>query len=117
MRTISYNAFEISELSEAGKQLAYQHWLSNSTHYEEDYSDLKNSLEAFCKVFNLTRAEYNIGYPGTYISFKFKNEEPEVEGQRLRTWIWNNYKSEIFNGKYYGKLRRKENGKTEHIKR
>jgi len=101
MRQKTISVYSFNELSGEAK-------LNAMAKYMPDYfwsSDNEKSLREFEKTFPIKIKNYEYGYR-KYISFDFTESE-EVEsltGFRLSKYIWNNYGSVLFKGKYYGKL-------------
>jgi len=112
MRTITEHIFTIKELSDKSKEKAYNNWLSN-----EPYSwnnENKDSLIAFCEIFPIKIKDWSYGGGRDHISAEFQHDRvashfcyyedyEELSGQRLATYIWNNYRKELYMGRYYSK--------------
>ena len=56
----------------------------------------RNSLDAFAKIAPLSIGEWNVGYPGTYVSFTMDEDDnygngiEELSGVRAWKWLVNN---------------------------
>lgn len=104
-RTVRLKVYKFNELSAAAKQKAMDNYLAH-----EDFSwiteDANESLEKFISFIGISRVEVDYhNYGNTSCSFRdIDDNVTELQGQRLATYIWNNYRSYIFKGKYYGKL-------------
>ena len=78
MRTIEIKVYTFSELSETSKQKA----IEDHRPTENAWAGVNvNSLKEFEKLFN--------------------SPDYDIQGQRLATWFWNNYKSELYKPKQY----------------
>jgi hypothetical protein len=107
MKSVEVQLFEFSELSNSAKEKALADYVSLGGYF--DISEAKDSLEAFAGIFPIKLHDWNYGWGGTYINFDFAiddwcsygNEIAELSGWRLATYIWNNYKNDIYKGKYY----------------
>jgi hypothetical protein len=101
MRTKTIKIFKLSELSEKAKETAHENWLRN---WENTWADEnRETLEAFAKVFPVTITDWSYGGRGEGVGFRMDVDEEveELRGQRLANYIWNNYRNELFKGKYY----------------
>jgi hypothetical protein len=103
-RTIRTKIYKFDELSKDAQQKAVEWYLDG-----EDFSwiidDASETLDKFCEIFDISYR--NFDYCETYrssYSFNLDDNILELSGQRLATYIWNNYRSQIYKGKYYGKL-------------
>jgi len=113
MRTIEVNLYKLDELSEKAKEEARFNWLSAG---DSDMSseDNRRTLGAFQSVMpvSVKRWEYG-GTPG-HVRWEFDNgvseQVQELRGQRLATYLWNNYKRHLFSGRYYSKSYQKPDG-------
>ncbi len=114
MKTIQVNIYTFSELSEDAKQRAIETWRNDTQEYAWQ-DENKESMEAFARVFPIAVTEWSYGGRGEGVYFRFETERDEIEelsGQRLAIYLWNNYRRELYKGKYYGRLSlRDKNGK------
>ena len=102
MRTVRIRLYKIYELKEPAKKKAIE-WYRN-TNTEIFWADEnEGSMKAFVDVFpiNVTRWGYGDRNEGVIYRFTCDNEIIELKGQRLATYIWNNYRTEIYSRKYY----------------
>ncbi len=106
-KTETFTLYKLEELSEAAKENAL-HQLRD----DEDFfaTDNRNTLDAFEKIFPITVKDWEYGYHN-HIGFTFDAEEEisELSGIRLMAYIYNNYFSDLWRGKWYyknGKERR-----------
>lgn len=116
MKTVQIKIYQFSELSTEAKAKAINKWLEIGGP-EWIISDAHASFEKFAKIFGVKN--WSIDYTsGSRSSWKIDEPEnaEELSGQRLATYIWNNYRTDIFRGKYYGKLVNSPAG-LRHVKR
>lgn len=105
METKTINIFTFDELTEEAKEKAIEKFRSNDDYFWDD--DNRKVLDEFEKNFPVNIGTWEYGYH-KYINFtmeSFENDEQVLEftGQRLATWLWNNYKDVLYKGKYYSK--------------
>jgi len=98
MRTIRIKAYKFNELSEEAKQYAINKY-RNQTVQNNDYAWQGENIEtvkSFCKIFPV---ELNRRAEG----FIFTGEDriADLTGHRLATYLWNNYRPEIYRPKQY----------------
>lgn len=100
MREVTIQIFKASELNESAKDTAYYNWLESYDYPWE--RENKNTLEAFERIFPISA---NASYDQTSHHVRFEFEEDEcienLSGLRLAKYLWNNYKHELFKGRYY----------------
>lgn len=116
MKTIEVNIYEFSELSDKAKSNAkYNH----DIHYGYDGSDNEDTCTVFEKHFPVHVKTFEYGGCHPYVKWEFTESEEiaSLKGFRLATYLWNNYKTSLYHGKYYGKTRRDSQGKFVHKKR
>ena len=95
MQTIT--AYTFDELSEQAKQRVINRKrknLDSSSYYDEAYQ----SVKAFHNIFGTkewTRSWLNVR------TGHLDDTLLEMRGQRAANYIWNNYKTDLFKGKYY----------------
>src|SRR5687767_11788369 len=100
MRTIRTKIYKFSELENKAKQTAIQNFReSNDLSYI--YSEANDSRIKFCEIFPVTLERSNYGHA---YRFSIEDNVMNLRGQRLATYIYNNYYSQISEGKYYGRL-------------
>lgn len=101
MKTKTLNVYSFDELNDEAKQNAIEHFRNNEDHsFIAD--EATDTLNKFCDIFNIKW--YSFDYCEMYRSeWKFNIEENvlELSGQRLATYLWNNFRRELFKGKYY----------------
>lgn len=103
MRTIKItkNIYKFSELSSEAKHNAIQKYRDSNPDLSWQDENM-DSLKKFAEIFpiKLTKAFY--GDRGEGVSYYFDcNYVENLCGQRLATFIWNNYSNEIYSQKYY----------------
>lgn len=110
MRQVTKNIYKFNELSEEGQQKAIEKW--RETNWETgDYawqSENRESMETFADIFPIKVTSWEYGGRGEGVNFHFTSDEDAIEklsGQRLATYLWNNYRDELYSKKYYGTLR------------
>ena len=100
MKTETITLYSYDELSDKAKDVARDWFLSDS---HDDFSEAIDSLHAFEKVFPIKVKDWNYGWGGQWVSFSFLGNDDIVTlcGWRLATYIWNNYRNDIYKGKYF----------------
>ena len=91
MQEIKVNVYSLNELDEWAKNRAHEKYLN---HLYIDTSEFTDTIEAFEKVFPIKRV-------GDFFNPAYEDKVGELEGARLMSYIWNNYKTALFKGKYY----------------
>ncbi len=102
MRTIRTKVYQFSELSEQAKQKAIENYRNSNT--EIFWADEnRESLKEFAKLFPIIVTDWSYGGRGEGVSFRFTEcgEIENLTGQRLATYLWNNYNVDIYSKKYY----------------
>jgi len=107
MKTVNVKLklFSVKELSDEAREKAYQEY-ANSCFYPWN-DDNENSLNAFANVFPVKIKNFEYGYRND-ISWNFteSDEIQELSGQRLATYLWNNYRDTIYQRKYKTSFKR-----------
>lgn len=103
MREITMKVYSVEELSEKALSRAYDDWCMNS-----DYpwgEENEKTLLVFERIFPVEVTDWQYGGYYKYVRFHMtcEDEVAELEGFRLAKYIWNNYRHDIYNGKYYSK--------------
>lgn len=106
MRTVSLKLYKFEELGEEAKEKAIKHYRNNDTEIAWA-SENRDTMEKFAEIFPIKVTHWEYGGRGEGVSFHFTCDDTieELSGQRLATYIWNNYKSDLFKGKYYRHLK------------
>jgi len=102
MKTITVNLYEFNELSDEAKENAINHFRDKNTDYSWFVEEANDTFEKFAKIFNIDWR--NIYYCEPYRNdYKLDLDDNiiNLSGHRLAKYIWNNYKRDLFKGKYY----------------
>lgn len=104
MKTKEITLYTYDELSDSAKEHARYDFISSEPFNDDE---LRSSLDAFESVFPIKIGKWEYGGCTPWIDFTFTADETieELSGWRLATYIWNNYKDDIYKGKYYSKMR------------
>jgi hypothetical protein len=99
-RTICKTVYKFDELSDKAKEKALE-WARTSLDYGRS-DENADTLKAFCDIFPVKVKSWEYGW-GTNISYSLTcdDEVENLSGIRLAKYIWNNYKADIYKGKYY----------------
>lgn len=100
MRTETINIYSFDELSEEAKQKA----IENNRPEEIFWADEnRQSMEAFADLFPIKVTNWSYGNQGEGVDFYFtcEDEIENLSGQRLATYIWNNYRKDLYTYKQY----------------
>lgn len=103
MRKIEIKVFSINELSEDAQEKAYQKWIE---HFDYVWAgENKDTLDEFEKLFPVEVTNWSYDTCDYNIRFRMTcdDEIAELRGQRLATYIVNNYYNSLYKGKYYSK--------------
>jgi len=103
MRIKKIKLYKFNELSEEAKEEAIENY-RNTDHYYYNGDDNRASLAAFENIFPIKIGGWSYGGASDDdISFTMQCDDniAELSGQRLATYIWNNYRNQIYKGKYY----------------
>lgn len=101
MRTIRIKLYKFSELSKDAKQKAIEDFRNNET-FDFIYNEAFETVKKFAEIFSIKIRDFD--FQETYRSrytFEMLDNVLELSGQRLATYIWNNFKTDLFKGKYY----------------
>lgn len=101
MRIAYIKVYSFDELSKEAKENA----ISNTREITDTWAWEKENtktLQAFEDVFPVKVAEFEYD-AGCYVHFIFKEKDTieNLSGQRLATYLWNNYKDRLYKGKFY----------------
>ncbi len=104
MRIIELKLLKFNELSDEAKQTAIENYRNKG--YEPAWTEEnRQTLEAFEEVFPIQISKWSYGGRGEGVIYSIVGDHIEdVSGQRLATYLWNNYRRDLFKGKYYGHL-------------
>jgi len=106
MKEITIKAYEVTELSDKAKEKAYYKWLEHHEYFWS--SENEASLRAFEDIFPIKISGWSYGGQGSYVSWDMHTDHDidELSGQRLATYLWNNYRNVIFQRKYLKSFRK-----------
>ena len=102
MKTIEIKLYKFSELSEKAKETAIENWRANNSGDYWFLDEANATFEKFAKIFPIEWEEidYEQPYRNRY-RVAASDEVKALSGIRLMTYLWNNYKNDLFKGKYY----------------
>lgn len=103
MRTVEKTVYALGDLSERAQERAHSNWAEH-----DDYSwsgEAIGTLKKFAELHGITIRDWEFGYRAAPVRFDSNVSEDVAEftGFRLAKWIWNNWKHELYVGKYYSK--------------
>jgi len=106
MRTITTTVYKFNELSDEAKDNAIENYRNSDKEYFW-LDENRETMEKFAKLFPIEVTNWSYGGRGEGVSFTSSMDGAieELTGQRLATYLWNNYKRDLFKGKYYSKQR------------
>jgi len=101
MKTITVNLYQFSELSEEAKENAINYFQNKEGDFFWITDEAGNSFEKFADIFNITNwaIDYCEPYRNNY-RINLDDDIKNLSGQRLATYIYNNYKKDLFKKKY-----------------
>lgn len=102
MKTKTINIYSFSELSDKAKEYAIDEY-RNRMHEYFWADENRETLEKFAEIFPIKVTYWSYGDRGEGVNFHFtdNNNLEELSGIRLAAFIWNNYRGDIFKGRYY----------------
>jgi hypothetical protein len=100
MQLIVTPVYELNELSHEAKNKAYIDFY-NSEQYDFEFYDIQQTLYAFCDIFDIDIKEFDFTNSiSVYYNIRIGHDILEMKGKRLISYLWNNYKNNLFKGKY-----------------
>lgn len=113
MRTEQVNIYLYSELSDEAKEKARDWYLDG-----EDFSwiteEARETLDKFCEIFPVEWERIDWECPAhSYWKIRIPEYAEELTGQRLATYIYNNYAQYIFKPKLYYKNKKERYSKIQ----
>jgi len=105
MRTIQTKVYSFSELSEDAKETAINEFRSKGIETGFIYDDAYQSVKKFHTIFGTKEGHRSWLYVQTS---HIDDCILELTGLRLQKYIWNNYKQDLFKGKYYSLWSKKD---------
>ncbi len=99
MRTVRIKVLKFDELTEQAKQKAISDFRNKGIETDYIYDDAYASVKKFHEIFPTKEGsrswlDIQTGHIDDVIL--------ELKGLRLQKYLWNNFKNEIFKGKYFG---------------
>lgn len=92
MRSITFDVFKFSELSDDAKKAAIVN-VRDSLNHDFVCSEYKASLDAFCNDLGIEINNWSYGLDGCNVDYSLDNVTGDrISGARLYTWIMNNVK-------------------------
>lgn len=99
MRTVEIKVYKFNELSDQAKKEAINKQVEQvDTSYI--YDDARNTVEAFCKAFNVSTYDSFLEPRTSHVDDNIL----ELSGNKLRKHLYNYHFSDLYKGKYYGRL-------------
>jgi hypothetical protein len=112
MRTITKTVYTFDELSDEAKENAY-----NNDHINHDFAwddAYRETLNRFCKIFDIKMHNWEVDYGGGNYDFEYMGDNDvfnDMTAARFSKWIYNNFYTQIVEGKYYSTKGKWINGK------
>jgi hypothetical protein len=103
---VKTEVFKFEELTEEGKEKAIQNWREDTSEYFWQ-DENKAGLDEFESAFPISVKEWEYSpysHSSTIFDLKVDGDIEELTGLRLAKWVINNHWSDLYSGKYYGKL-------------
>jgi len=103
MRAIQVMLYSLEELDEAGQEKAFNDYCSENDYYNND--DNEKTLDAFTNIIPIEINDFEYGNYRPYVNFNLDVEDyiEDLKGQRLATYIYNNYYDSFITGKIFYK--------------
>jgi len=106
MKTVQVTLFNVNELDESAKELAYQKFCNSEEYFWTEEN--KDTLYKFEEIFPIKIKNWEYGFCNSYINFKFdayynEDEIKELSGVRLLKYIINNYYDFLYSAKTFTK--------------
>ena len=99
--TICIEAYEYDELSDSAKETALDNLSQMFDFWGDDH---KAVLDAFVEIFPVTVKDWEYGNRcNMSFTLDVYDDIAELSGIRLLKYLWNNYKNDLYKGKYYAK--------------
>lgn len=101
MRTVRTKIYKFDELEDRAKAKAISDFRNKGIDTDYIYDEAHNSVEKFHEIFHTKEGSRSwLDVQTGHID----DNIVELRGLRLQKYLWNNFKNEIFKGKYYGEL-------------
>ena len=102
MKTIKIQIYSFDELPEEAKQTAIENQQEANQEHTWFMEEAGETLKRFCKIFDIDYSNIDFLETGrNQYKLNHSEEVRELTGVRLLKFIWNNYKKDIYKGKYY----------------
>ena len=105
MRTITFNAYQLDELSEGARKNAIDNMRSKVGEMlcEFDAEEYRDALKEIEKIFGIKVYDWGIGYPSTYFRWRFTNERwgELCDNPKFLPRYWNAIERYCRKGRYY----------------
>lgn len=110
MRTVveQVELYKYDELSDEAKDNAFNEWVEDQYGDNPWADENRESMKAFAKLFPITVRDWEYDTYSHRVSFNFSDYDAydldaieNLSGVRLATWLWNNLRSDIYQGKWY----------------
>jgi len=98
MRTIRTKVYQFSELTEQAKEQAIKNYRNNCVDTSFIYDDAHKTVKVFHEIFGTKEGSTSwLDLNASHIDDNIL----ELKELRLQKYIWNNYKTKLYKGKYY----------------
>jgi hypothetical protein len=95
-KTIRIKLYKFEELTPAAQSKAIDEYRNQPWREYAWQHENVDTLKAFCKLFDI-----DIKRGSDNPRFNINNNALHLSGQRLATYLWNNYRTFLYKGKYY----------------
>ena len=99
MKTKTINIYEFKELSDQAKENVIAWYRSHLDEIDYNFNEIIDTLEKFCGLFDIKLKNFTLGNY-TDIICNYNCDDIEVKGLRLRTWLINNFYSDLYKPKF-----------------
>jgi len=106
MRTETIQVYQFDELTPSAKQTAIEWYRGNGyNHCQHIFDECFDTFRVFADLFNVSfrQMDFLEMYRSEW-SVKMDENILNLSGFRLAKYLWNNYRKDLYKGKYYGKL-------------
>lgn len=123
MRTITYNAYTFDELSDEAKAKAIIAAREKERYWdmEHNVSEAMATIKKAADSFGFALLNWSIGpdAPTSYVTLTDSHlqENEDIKGLRLRTWLINNTYGIFYESKPQGEYRKRDNGAWKYDRR
>ena len=87
-RTVEITLYKFDELEERVQQRVIDGWRADDQFFWGD--EWQDSLNAFEKIAPITIRDWQVGYPGTFVSFYMDDDLDDLSGDEARDWLIQN---------------------------